>query len=348
MLSNIVALRAGINEAEWTAGLGIKMGDWGLDYAFGFNDAARGIDDLGGSHRVGFHVNFGKKVSDLAMSERWQKTGQMYLAALKNKMDDSNAATPEETARLLEGTQQLIRRQGYPRPQDLYLAQGYVSYFQGDYERSVQSMSAALELDQSDPAVACHIDMARAKMTLEQTQKFIADEKKGMKELYDRGDYRGALKSCDKILGYAPGDVEANAYREDALNHINEPINREFKIAKANFDKGNYLDTITSAQKVTEMDPDNKVASDLMKQAIGELEKQARLQTAAKPAAKGIYEIAPDTDKSRDFYGQGLLLYSQGKLKEASVVWAQAVKFDGDNLLAKNAYNRAMAELQEK
>ncbi|MBV9080540.1 MAG: tetratricopeptide repeat protein, partial [Elusimicrobia bacterium] len=58
--------------------------------------------------------------------------------------------------------------------------------------------------------------------------------------------------------------------------------------------------------------------------------------------------VQRDTDKSRAFYSEGLSLYSQGKLKEASAAWEQAVKYDDTNVLARNAYNRAQIELKEK
>ena len=36
-----------------------------------------------------------------------------------------------------------------------------------------------------------------------------------------------------------------------------------------------------------------------------------------------------------------------GKLDEAVSMWERAIKLDGDNQLARNAYNRGVAELQE-
>ena len=58
-----------------------------------------------------------------------------------------------------------------------------------------------------------------------------------------------------------------------------------------------------------------------------------------------VADTAVDQSKSREFYSQGLLSYSKGDLKAAAAAWASALKFNGQNQAARNAYNRVMMEM---
>lgn len=55
----LLAFRAGIDETEVATGLGLKWGNYSLDYAFAYHDAWPGRQDLGISHRFGLTVKWG-------------------------------------------------------------------------------------------------------------------------------------------------------------------------------------------------------------------------------------------------------------------------------------------------
>lgn len=55
-----LALRAGIDETEISAGFGFNWQNYSLDYAFAYHDALKGVADLGASHRFGLSIKFGK------------------------------------------------------------------------------------------------------------------------------------------------------------------------------------------------------------------------------------------------------------------------------------------------
>ncbi|MDD5132025.1 MAG: PorV/PorQ family protein [bacterium] len=57
-LAQMMAIRAGIDETELTAGLGFTWQKYTLDYAFAYHDAIAGQKDLGVSHRMGISVKF--------------------------------------------------------------------------------------------------------------------------------------------------------------------------------------------------------------------------------------------------------------------------------------------------
>lgn len=348
--NDLLAFRVGINETEMSAGIGMKFKDWGVDYAFGYQDAAAGLADLGASHRFGVHINFGKRVFEQQASVRWQNKGEAVLASLRNKMQNSTAGvTDNSVEKTVDTAKQVISRQGFLKPQDLYEVQGYVSYFEKDYERSVQSLRAALELNPNNQMLSDNLVKARAEMTSEQARNMVKSEIKTMKSAYAAGDWRGALKSCEKILSFDPSNIEAATYKDDAIARINEPIDREMKIGKAKLEREEYLDAIKSFQKVKEMAPENKEASDLITQSIAALEKKSSDQAMApaEPSDHAVYEIERNPQQSRLFYSKALMLYSQGKVKEAAGLWQESLRVDPTNSLARNALTRATNELKD-
>jgi tetratricopeptide (TPR) repeat protein len=348
-VNDLVALRAGINETELTMGLGVKLGDWGLDYAFGYNNAVSGVENLGGSHRMGFHMNFGHKASEQASAIKWQKKAQIVLEVLTQQMESNEKPSADDAAKLVDMTNKVIRHQGYTKPQDIYTAQGYMYYFKGDFVRSLQSLNEALVMDPKNQMLSRHMDKIRIQMGEEHSRELLVYQVKQIHALYEKGDFQGVVKACRIVLELRPNDADAKAYMEDAEKRINEPIVRELKIAKAKFEQKEYLDAIRHLQRVKELDPQNKEAASTMNLSIAALEKEAgeRLRLVSVPASTVEAVEAPNTEKSRELYSQGLLFYSQGKLQEAVNIWDKALKLDSGNILAKNAYNRAMAELQE-
>jgi len=348
-LNDLMALRVGLNETEITTGLGFKFKDWGVDYAFAYNDSVGGLDDLGASHRIGFRMNFGKKVSEQAADLRWQKKGQDILTQLRGCVSGKVVCADEDIQKLTAAAKQVIRRQGFVRAEDLYTAQGYVAYLNREYDRSVQSLGEALSLSPQNTELADAIQRARAEMTEESSRELIAVELKRITESYAKGDWKTTVKSCEKVLTFQPDNVEATTYLQDAKNRINEPIEREMKIATMKMERGEYLDAMKSLQKVKELDPDNAEAAQRINQSIAALEKQAADQpTNGDVAAKPVYEIQRNIDQSRSLYSKGLVLYSQGKIKEAANMWEQSVRVDSKNALARSAYNRAQIEMNEK
>lgn len=80
----LIAFRLGINENELGGGLGLDWKDFGFDYALGYHDAIKGINDLGLSHRFSFTMRFGQEynpeieVKRRAL-ERYYRRGLKYL-----------------------------------------------------------------------------------------------------------------------------------------------------------------------------------------------------------------------------------------------------------------------------
>jgi len=65
----VLALRMGVDETEFAAGLGFRWGNLQVDYAYAYHDAWGKYRDLGSSHRIGLSVRFGKKEEAEASEE---------------------------------------------------------------------------------------------------------------------------------------------------------------------------------------------------------------------------------------------------------------------------------------
>jgi hypothetical protein len=92
--------------------------------------------------------------------------------------------------------------------------------------------------------MAKHLEKAREKMTEEGVAKTVSEEMVQLKMAFEQGNWRASIASARKILSVRPDHIEAAAYLEDAEKRLNEPIDRALKIARAKFERGEYLDSI--------------------------------------------------------------------------------------------------------
>ncbi len=340
----MISLRTGLNDTEITAGLGFQIGDWDLDYAFGLNTAApQGTEEFNRSHKFGIHCRFGKNISSEEMALNWQRKGQDALMALEKYMESDILPAPEAISSILETAKQALEHKGYPDPLDLYRAQGYMNFFERKYDKSTYFLSEALLLAGSNSVLEKHYQEAKALMTHEQTQSFADGEMKKIKESFGKGDYRGVLTSCERILSLDPNHIEAKTYQEIAQKRIREPVDLAIRIAKAKIERGHFLEAIKNLTEVQKYDPANATAAELMKEAIRRLE---GTQTNS-PEEPRVVEVSEDQTKSREFYSQGLIMYSKGDLRGAVKAWEASLQYNGTNQAARNAYNRALVELKD-
>ncbi|MFH1259310.1 MAG: PorV/PorQ family protein [Elusimicrobiota bacterium] len=82
LLNEFLALRLGINENELGGGVGLKWKDFQFDYALGYHNAIKGLDDLGLSHRFNFSMRFGREFSTVEELKR-RMLAQYYRKGIK-------------------------------------------------------------------------------------------------------------------------------------------------------------------------------------------------------------------------------------------------------------------------
>jgi len=345
---NTLFLRSGINENEITTGLGFKIGEFGIDYAFGYNDSVPGINDLGGSHRVGFHLEFGQNMSEEGQKQKWNSKGKKILWALTKSMNRDENPNTEKMKKKLAEAGEVIRHHGIPQAHDLYTVQGYVYYFKRDLKKSIHYLTEAASLDPKNPLLIQHIEKVQNQMEEADKHAFIEMELKKVKESYKKDDFKETIRICKKILSLYPEQVDAQTYKEDATQRINEPINRSLKIGKKKYEKADYLGAIKSMGLVLRRVPDNEKAEKYIQLSIEALEKMALIRNGnGKRKLRVVYKIGPKERHSRLLYSQGLKLYAKGRVEESLEKWKHAMEMDERNRLALNAYDRALLELEE-
>lgn len=185
-----------------------------------------------------------------------------------------------------------------------------------------------------------------AKTEFEQAQKLYGEKKQEQ-----------ALRSCEKVLMLKPTHEEAATLIKTIEAEQNAERATTIKAAHAKFEEGDYLGVIRHLQKMRGHD-------EFMAMAVLALETAAHaspdvppsppvptpspMTTPAPPPAPTPPPKKPrDSRRSRLLYLEGLSLYAQGKLNEASQSWKKAVTFDPGNRYAKEAFHRVTIELKE-
>lgn len=341
IVAPLVALRAGMNKSELTAGLGLNLGDWDLDYAFGLNNGISGEEKLGSSHRFGLHLAFGKTRQEmqwLAQNQRYRPLAQKILIRLRDQMSMDKKQNSQELQELLASAADAIRYGGFPNSAELYEAQAYVLYLQNKNDESIAYLSEALAF--GDVPNRAHLEKnyqkVLAEMNEEQKNTLVEAEIKKAIDFFKNEEWKKTIETCEAILAIDPQNIEAHAYKDDAQKHLTEPIERGLRIARAKFERGEYLDVIKHLQQIQRLDPGHAEATALMNKTMEIIETMA--------PASGVQEIIKDSQKSRELFSKGLQYYSQGKLQDALTAWREAVRHDQTNISAKKAYERALLE----
>jgi TolA-binding protein len=107
-LLHLLAFRAGIDETEITAGLGFRLGNFQIDYAYAYHDAWGKYRDLGSSHRIGLSVRFGKKEVEMA-AEVMEEAVEVSSEVMEEEVGVSSESL---TSDLAKGELESFRKEG--------------------------------------------------------------------------------------------------------------------------------------------------------------------------------------------------------------------------------------------
>jgi len=340
-INSILSLRAGVNETELAAGLGFQFGTWSLDYAFGYDAFAANIDDLGGTHKLGFHVQFGSEVPSKPNTIASAQNGRSYIETLSAYMDAGGTIPPHKLNALEKDTRRWIDHQGF-EPKDLYRVEAYLCYFKGDAARSELLLSKSHDLDPKNEVLTQQLNKLRSELADNGRTAVETASLENAKKLYAEGDAEGAEEICRRILSTNPHLDQAATL----LNRIRkETIEAEMKSAKENYSKAAYIEAFIHLRKVLEIDPQNSEATEYTVKTLTLLEKQSSTEGEK---GRNAYEINDNVAKSMGLYRNGVALLSRGKVQEAVKLFEEALKYAGGNYLAREAMNKALDDLQDR
>jgi len=97
----------------------------------------------------------------------------------------------------------------------------------------------------------------------------------------------------------------------------------------------------------------SRASTNIEKERIAAMPQRPARKPSAKPAAKpGKQEPKPvkvevDVDKSNEYYNQGLMLFSEGKIRDAVLSWELALRYNPDNHKATRNIIRAKKILEK-
>jgi len=280
---NFIALRIGfegeygIGIREPTAGVGVKYGDYRIDYALGLH-----VGGLTPSHRISASWRFGKSVSFLQQEEvrraierglEAYRAGD-YSLSLKyfNKANDIDPSNRE--AKLMSEKLSLVVSI-FPEVKEATREAEIVrnainSYIEGDYKTAVNGFRYAYSLQPQNESLLKMLNLVEKEAKLPQTMPERVPSPVGVEPLtlvarklyaalqyiYNR-EYDKAVIECQEVLKLEPNN-------ETALERLGSALYMMGEKEKA---KAVWL-------RVLEINPNNKVVLEFLKQLGVEIEKK--------------------------------------------------------------------------
>lgn len=191
------------------------------------------------------------------------------------------------------------------------------------------------------------LETSRARELSRRLDAIIDEERKKADGYAEERNIPALRASVEKILMLNPMHPDAPRLLRAASDGVRRPVEAAVEAAVRRFIDRDYFGMLRELQAAREADPSNAVIHELGAMAVQALEAQANndfLAEGVRTAKK--HEQEQNTKHSRTLYSQGLLLYSQGRLREAAQVFRRAVDFDRTNALAASAYQRVGNELK--
>ncbi|MFQ5511018.1 MAG: hypothetical protein ACE5EO_04150 [Candidatus Krumholzibacteriia bacterium] len=362
------ALRLGMDDGNFTFGLGVTVREFGLDFAFVNRETA------GSSQPVSFTAPYGatlyeqeealakeQKRRDQALLQRVfaRRVGEHRENARRAETDGHEAAALDEWKIVLEympGDEEATQRMEM-LTQHLVEAQEAVTrnienraaiserfeaglqlYQDNDYVRSRREWFAILALDST------HAD-ARAylKRTQEKIDETVADHVAMAGQLEKDQRLTEAMGEWHNVQILDPGNADAEA----ALDRIRDRIQTQsqslaqterrlqvvnlYNAALQAFDRGDYQGTLRELEGVFERDPEHREARQLRAMAT------RKLTPLTKEEEQAI----------RRFFLQGMQHFSKDRYLAAIREWDKILKIDPTNRSVKKNIEEARERLKQ-
>lgn len=163
----------------------------------------------------------------------------------------------------------------------------------------------------------------------------------------EKKDLRAARRSAINALGIDPSSPRAveTALAADAQEQA--AFFERLRRGHAAFIDRDYLSAIRAYSAAAETERANRLTPSLLNVCVAALETQAAASFRPVQTVK-LTRPARDPAGSHQLYTEGLMLYANGRLREATAAWKRAVDLDRDNKFAVNAYQRVIAELSPR
>lgn len=245
------------------------------------------------------------------------------LRALGERMDTWNGQASPELERQVESVNRALKKGQYLKPEDIYAAQGYVSYFYGEYSTSARSLERAVDANPADPALATRAQKARdqvieTKVAAKRAPKGETTEIRAVREKFEAGDWNGTIVLAQRILETSPNNKEAAGFQKRALDRLVLPRLRQ---AKDLLDADRFVEAFILFQKVLDYDPDNAEAQSYSARVVQIIEKKADMDSSSRAVPRADANV----QQGLALFQKGLRLYAHGDVDGARNAWENAL-----------------------
>lgn len=340
--NEMVSFRGGVNESDISAGLGFNIGNWGIDYAFGYNLFSQNIQNEGGNHNFGFNLKFGPQISEISARHLFGRSPTFYLAELRKRFDSKLKYPRWKTNQLIAGAKDAINRGEYKYDGNLFKAHGYINYFEGNYEKSAEYFARVKEIEPLNQTIDENLEKIYTKISEQKEEKYIANLLAKGNLAYQKNNNAEAIEWADQILETNANHLPARTLRARAVDRI---VRLEMALANGKANQGNHVEAFQHLENIRRIDPNNKEALRFTARTIEVLE-NSRPEDLEDSWGQPLTRYSDDQDISRsiELYEDGVVLYNQGYKDLAIEKWNEAVRWSDSNYLAQEALDKTLKE----
>ncbi|MGB3340228.1 MAG: PorV/PorQ family protein [bacterium] len=351
LLMEKISLRAGYRSgfgndeglAGLTAGLGLRIENFNIDYAFATYGA------LGLTHNFSLSYNFGKKKEiseneERKIAEELQRRARMTAEAFyqqglvqqgKNAYDEALRSFDvaliwdpyhEKAAQATEE----VRKKLEKREVNEHLSTGIAEYNHGRYLEAISEFGLVLEIDpnyelakqwfNAASSALVKVQMVRIEHEQEIQDKISLHFKNGL-EYYSRKKFSSAISEWNAILVLDPIHQEAREYIGKARLHQKEQVLEILKNVTAYIDQSKWIEALHEVNRALAIEPGNQVAL-----------------TKGDDIKKNLRNL------SVEYTQKGIKLYKEGKFGLAETELKMAMTYDNNNITAKEYLDEISAK----
>jgi tetratricopeptide (TPR) repeat protein len=366
--SKYVALRVGMDDSDFSFGLGVTASAFGLDYAMLSRETA------GSSHPVTFTASYGSTLDEQRQAAAAQRARedqevirQAFNARVKDHRDraaayeaqgnlagavdewkivldlspgdaDATARLSAVTVKLVDEQEQTARDREKQREISARFAEGLRLYQENDYAGSREAWRAILAVDSTHAEAADYL--ARTQTEID---KQITGHARRAGQLEQSSRFTEAISEWNNVESLDPGNRQAKAAVERIRRNIEqqsqnlEQASRKLEIvnlydtALQEFNQGQYDKAISDLDRLLALEPGHEEAKNL----------RAMAKRKITPLSK------QEEEEVRRLFLRGMQHFAKDEYQKAIEQWQKILEIDPTNESVKRNIEEAKERLKQ-
>lgn len=364
-LYKILSLRAGLDQQDWTYGFGIGYKGFRFDYAYAGQE-------LGDTHKFAVNLSLGQTVEEMRqelrnkeekelnkrledeLARREQQQAQLAFSKGKGLFEDK-----QYKEAIIQFERVLAWIEILPQPQHSQANQ-YLTLSRNEYQKEKvkeevtkhlekgqnylnnrEYLDAALEfrqvlvLEPANPQALSLLSTATEyiKLDIRRFDRLNQYFNRGV-EAYTNSRLVEAITAWRQVLEIDPNHKETLDYMKKVTTKLNEEINRHILAGKGYQTRKMWDNGIEEFEKALLLDPENKEAKQLIKEAKGQVEHNLRMAKTQESRALAYLD-------------EGIELYTAGQYEQASAKFQKALSLNKNLNEAQVYLDKSNAKLTE-